>query len=37
MTVEYLEERGTRGDRAKFDRVLTKAKDRPASPEDELK
>jgi hypothetical protein len=37
MTVEYLEERGTRGDRAKFDRVLSKVKDRPARPEDELK
>jgi hypothetical protein len=36
MTVDYLEERAARGDRAKFDRVLRKVKASPPSPEDRL-
>jgi hypothetical protein len=36
MTEEYLEERGRRGSRRAYERVLTKAKDRSPDPGDEL-
>ena len=36
MTVDYLEERAARGDRARFDRVLTKVRDVPTEEEDRL-
>jgi hypothetical protein len=34
MTVDYLEERAARGDRARFDRVLGKVRDVPAEEDD---
>ena len=34
MTVEYLEERAARGDRAKFDRVMGKVRDVEPEPGD---
>ena len=36
MTVEYLEERATRGSRSRFERVLKKVKARRPAPEDAL-
>ena len=36
MTVEYLQERASRGDRKTFERVLKKAKARRPAPGDEL-
>jgi hypothetical protein len=36
MTVEYLEERGKRGDRSRFERALSKVKDAEPSEEDRL-
>ena len=36
MTLEYLETRGKRGSRRKFDRVLKKVRDRAPEPDDEL-
>ncbi len=36
MTVEYLQERASRGDRARFDAVLAKIADAPADPTDRL-
>jgi hypothetical protein len=36
LTVEYLEERGRRGDVTLFDRVLARVPDVPPVPEDEL-
>jgi hypothetical protein len=36
MTTEYLEERAQRGDRRKYERALSKVKDRPPLPEDEI-
>ena len=36
MTVEYLQERAARGDRARFDAVLAKAPDVPSPPADRL-
>jgi hypothetical protein len=36
MTEDYLEERARRGDRARFEAILTKVKDRPPDPGDEL-
>jgi hypothetical protein len=36
MTEEYLEERARRGDRARFERILAKVKDRVPDAEDEL-
>jgi hypothetical protein len=36
MTEEYLEERAKRGDRARFERILAKVKDRSPGPGDEL-
>jgi hypothetical protein len=35
-TVDYLAERATRGDRARFDRVLAKVRDGPAREGDRL-
>jgi hypothetical protein len=36
MTEDYLEERAKRGDRARFEAILAKVKDRPPDPGDEL-
>ena len=36
MTEDYLEERARRGDRARFEAILAKVKDRPPDPGDEL-
>jgi hypothetical protein len=36
MTMEYLEERGKKGSRQRYERVLKKVKDRPAEPIDQL-
>ncbi|MCL4474539.1 MAG: type II toxin-antitoxin system HicB family antitoxin [Actinobacteria bacterium] len=36
MTVEYLDERAKRGDRAKFERAMSKVKDAKPRSEDEL-
>jgi hypothetical protein len=36
MTVDYLEERAARGDRARFERVLAKVRDVPPDEGDEL-
>ena len=36
LTAEYLENRGRRGNRAKFDKVLAKVKDVDPDEEDEL-
>jgi hypothetical protein len=36
MTVEYLEERAGQASRSKFDRVLSKVRDREPEPADEL-
>jgi hypothetical protein len=36
MTEDYLEERARRGDRARFEAILAKVKDRLPDPEDEL-
>ncbi len=36
MTVEYLEERAARGDRARLDRVLSRVRDVPAEEGDHL-
>lgn len=36
MTVEYLDERAKRGDRAKFERAMSKVKDAKPDSEDEL-
>jgi predicted DNA-binding ribbon-helix-helix protein len=36
MTVDYLEERAARGDRARFDRVLGKVRDVPAEEDDRI-
>jgi hypothetical protein len=36
MTVEYLEERAARGDRARFDRVLTRVRDVPPDEDDRI-
>lgn len=35
LTHDYLEDRARRGKRAKFERVLSKVKDRPAGVDDE--
>jgi hypothetical protein len=37
LTVEYLEERGKRGSRRKYERVLAKARNRTPAPGDELR
>ena len=36
MTEEYLEERARRGDRAQFERIVARVKDRAPDPGDEL-
>jgi hypothetical protein len=36
MTVEYLEQRASRGDRRRFEKVLRKVKDRRPIPEDAI-
>lgn len=36
MTVDYLEERAARGDRARFDRVLGKVRDLPVEEGDRM-
>ena len=36
MTTEYLEERAKRGDRKKYERVLSKVRDRELSSEEKL-
>ena len=36
QTAEYLEERAARGDRGRFDRVLSRVRDVPAAAGDEL-
>ena len=36
MTEDYLEERAQRGDRARFERILAKVKDRAPDPEDQV-
>ena len=36
MTTEYLEERAKRGDREKYERVLSRVKDREPSSEEKL-